>query len=351
MKANYEQAGAIAALLEQAQQIVVVQADNPDADSLGSALAMEQILGDLGKDPSLYCGADIPTYLRYMAGWDRVSKDLPKQFDLSIVVDASTITLFERLSKSGQQGWLAAKPCVVLDHHQTVENLIPFAKVTINDHQRASTGELIYLLAHQLEWPLSLQAQAFLMWSILGDTQGLSNQLASPDTYRFMADMIEAGVNRSQLEEERRELAKMPPDIFKYKAALIKRTEFYADKIACVSVPQSEINQFSPLYNPAPLIQGDMLQTGGIAVAIVFKQYDDGRVTAAIRCNPTAGIAAELAEHFGGGGHAFASGFKVTGGQSFDQIKNNCLAYARELLAKLEQENPNAAVQHPTQKS
>lgn len=332
----YTEADRVKDIIETAQKIVIVQADNPDGDSLGSALAMEQILGDLGKDPFLYCGVDMPTYLRYMAGWDRVSKELPKQFDASIVVDASTMTLLERLSESGQQGWMAAKPCVVLDHHETVEREIPFANVIINDHTRASTGELIYLLGQQLKWPLSVKTQEFLMLSILGDTQGLSNQLAKPVTYRIMADMIEAGVNRGRLEEERRELGKMPSEIFKYKADLITRTAFAGEgRIAYVSVPQTEINQFSPLYNPAPLVQGDMLQTAGVEIAIVFKVYDDGKITGAIRCNPVAGIAAQLAEHFGGGGHAFASGFKITDGRKFDEVKTECLRVTQELLDKL----------------
>ncbi|HEX4774901.1 MAG TPA: DHH family phosphoesterase [Candidatus Saccharimonadales bacterium] len=332
----YPEADKIKNLLNEAQSVVIVQADNPDADSLGSALAIEQILGDLGKEPYLYCGVDVPTYLRYMAGWDRVDKELPHQFDASIIVDASTMTLLERLSNSGQQGWLAAKPCLVLDHHETVENVVPFANVTINDHTRASTGELIYLVGQQLKWPLSVRAQEFLMLSILGDTQGLSNQLASPGTYRIVADMIEAGVDRGKLEEQRRELAKMPVEIFKYKADLIKRAEFSGGgKVASVTVPQAEINSYSPLYNPAPLVQGDMLQTAGVEVAIVFKTYDSGKITAAIRCNPSAGIAADLAEHFGGGGHAFASGFKIEGNKSFDQVKADCLTTAADLLAKL----------------
>lgn len=346
----YSEADQISQLLSATQKIVIIQADNPDADSLGSALALEQILGDLGKEPYLYCGVDMPNYLRYMSGWDRVAKELPRQFDASFIVDASTMTLLERLNSSGQKGWLAAKPCVVLDHHQTVENLIPFATVSINDYQRASTGELIYLLAQQLDWPLSVKSQEFLLLSILGDTQGLSNQLASPGTYRLAADMIEAGVNRGRLEEQRREFGKMAPEIFRYKADLIKRTAFSADgRVASVSVPQAEINSFSPLYNPAPLIQGDMLQTSGVEVAIVFKTYDEGKLTAAIRCNPAAGIAAKLAEHFGGGGHAFASGFKIEGRPDFEQIKSQCLAYAADLLAKIEAGNRDEALQRSDQ--
>jgi phosphoesterase RecJ-like protein len=334
----YPEADKIKEYIDASTRIVIVQADNPDADSLGSALALEHILGDLGKEPLLYCAVDMPTYLRYMAGWDRVSKDLPQQFDLSIIVDASTMTLLERLTESGEAKWLGVKPCIVLDHHAVVEQPITFATLTINDSSRASAGELIYLLAQQLEWQVSLAAQEFLMSSILGDTQGLSNDLASPQTYRVMADMIEAGVSRPKLEELRREYSKMPPTIYMYKATLIQHTELSDDGyVASVTVPQLEINEYSPLYNPGPLIQGDMLQTSGVRVAIVFKKYDDGKITAAIRCNSGFGIAADLAGHFNGGGHPYASGFKITDGRDFNQLKQECLEKASELLAATEE--------------
>jgi phosphoesterase RecJ-like protein len=330
---TYPEADQIKQIVDSARKIVIIQADNPDGDSLGSALALEHILGDMGKEPYLFCAVDMPTYLRYMSGWDRIQNELPKDFDASIIVDASTMTLFERLAQSGQQGRLATKPCVVLDHHQTVENPVPFATVVINDHTRASAGELIYLLCKQLGWKTSVDAQEFLTTSILGDTQGLTNQLASSDTYRIIAEFIDDGVNRPQLEELRREYGKMPEEIFRYKAALIQRTEFALDgKLALVIIPQDEINQYSPLYNPAPLIQNDMLQTSGVQVAVVLKSYTDGRVTAAIRSNAAAPVAADLADHFGGGGHKHASGFKVTDGRSVDAIKKECIAKGDDLL-------------------
>lgn len=334
----YPEAEPIKRIVDDAHSVVIVQADNPDGDSLGSALALEHILGDMGKEPYLYCGVDIPTYLRYLSGWDRVQRELPRQFDASIIVDASTMSLLEQLVVTNQKAQLATKPCIVLDHHESVENLVPFATVVLNDHQNVSSaGELVYHLSQQLGWPLSVAAQECLTTAILGDTQGLSNQLARPRTYHVMGDMIAAGVNRSRIEEIRREASKMHPEIFKYKARLIAHTEFSDDgSIASVMVPQLEINQYSPLYNPGPLIQGDMLQTQGVRVAIVFKKYDDGKVTAAIRCNPTAGIAAKLAEHFGGGGHAYASGFKVTDGRTYDTLKAEAVKIAAELLATLE---------------
>lgn len=330
---TYPEAAEIKKIIEQATKIVIIQADNPDGDSLGSALALEHIIGDMGKEPLLYCAVDMPSYLRYMNGWDRIQNELPHDFDTSIVVDASTLTLFERLAKTGDQGKLAKKPCIVLDHHQIVENPLPFADVVINDYTRASAGELIYLLCKQLDWGVSVEAMEFLTTSILGDTQGLTNQLASADTYRIIAEFIDNGVDRPKLEELRREFSKMPREIFSYKADLIKRTEFAAEgRLAIVIIPQAEINRYSPLYNPAPLIQNDMLQTTDVRVAIVLKSYTDGRVTAAIRSNAVAPIAATLAEHFGGGGHKHASGFKVTDGRTVDKIKTDCIAEASKLL-------------------
>src|SRR4051812_1998393 len=104
-------------LVQDAQKILIVQADNPDADSLGSSLALEHILGDLGKDVYMYCGVDVPTYLRYLNGWDRVLNEVPSNFDLSIIVDASTYSLFDQIEKAGKWGTLKSKPTVVLDHH------------------------------------------------------------------------------------------------------------------------------------------------------------------------------------------------------------------------------------------
>lgn len=334
-------------LVAQAQKIVIIQADNPDGDSLGSALALESILGNQGKDTYMYCGVDMPGYLHHLSGWDRVLNIFPSSFDLSIIVDVSTMTLLEKITESGKQDVLSAKPSIVLDHHGSVENEIPFATVLYNDVNSSSTGELIYNIAAANKWQMTEESGKFMMSAILGDTQGLTNNLASSHTYRVMADLTELGVNRPLLEEQRRETSKMPLKIFKYKAELIERTESHIDgKLALVTIPHDEIMEFSPLYNPAPLIQNDMLQTAGVGVAVVLKHYNDGKILGAIRCNPGYKIGALLAEHFGGGGHPYASGFKIQDGKAIDEVKSEFIHLASELIAKLEEDNQNEAPQY-----
>lgn len=323
-------------IIGDAQRIVVLQADNPDADSLGSALALEAILSEQGKDVALYCAVDIPGYLKYLTGWSRVLRELPKNFDASIIVDTSTKTLFEKSIETGEYQWLGTKPCVVIDHHAETANDIEFATVVVNPENASSTAEVIYEFAIKTYGKVPKDASDPIMTGILGDTQGLTNQLATARTYEIMSELIANGADRPALEELRREASKMHESIYRYKGKLIERTEFANDnQIALVSIPQAELILYSPLYNPGPLIQTDMLQIEGVRVGIVFKVYDDGKITGMIRCNTGAEIANKIAVHFGGGGHGFAAGFKITDGRPFNEVKSECIKYTSELLNNL----------------
>lgn len=321
-------------LINQANKVVVIQADNPDGDSLASALALESILGDLGKEPFLYCGVDMPGYLHYLPGWDRVSKDLPGKFDLSIIVDTSVISLLESLEKSGQKSWVATKPCIVIDHHD-VENTISFASLIVNE-PAVATGEIIYELSKKYDWPLNKTAKDMIAISIMSDSLGLMTDATTARSIHIIAELVEQGVKLAELEDSRKLTMRKSPELMRYKGELLQRVEYFADnRIAIITIPWKEIEQYSPFYNPTMLVLDDMRMTEDTDVAIGFKVYTDGKVTAKIRCNYGRAIANDLAQHFGGGGHAYASGFKVLGDRSFEEIKAETIAIATELLDKL----------------
>lgn len=342
---DYSEAAKIQELLGSAQRVVILQADNPDGDSLGSALALEQILHEMGKEPILYCGVDIPTYLRYLPGWDRVVKELPNQFDVSIIVDTGADSLFENLEKSGQKGWVKAKPVIVIDHHAT-EASIDFAAVVCN-HRAVATGEVIYELAKQLDWPLNHLAKSMMATAIMADSLGLVTEATSARSIHIIGELVEDGVSLAELENSRRQLMRKSVEIVHYKGQLLQRVEYYADnQVAVITIPWQEIEKYSAQYNPSMLVLDDMRMTIGTDVAIAFKTYNTGRITAKIRCNQGHGIADKLAEHFGGGGHPYASGFKVQDGKPFNEVKSECINLATELLANLEKEHSDETVQH-----
>lgn len=319
------------------QNILVVQADNPDGDSLASALALEQILGDLGKEVYLYCGVDLPSYLSYFPGSDRVTTEVPNQFDASIIVDTSSDMLLEQLRLKGQRSWLAAKPCLIIDHHATAPT-IDFANLSYVK-PAVATAELIYELAHELDWKLNQQAQELLAMGILSDSLGLTSEATTARSIHIIAELVEGGVSLAELESARRETMRREVELIHYKGRLLERVEFYDDnRIATVTIPWAEIEKYSPLYNPPMLVIDDMRLAKGTDIAVCFKVYKDGKITGKIRCNYGKGIADKLAEHFGGGGHSYASGFKLTDGRDFEDVKSECIQVASKLLDELDRE-------------
>ncbi|MEX2007034.1 MAG: DHH family phosphoesterase [Candidatus Saccharimonadales bacterium] len=334
---TYPEAEEIGKLIDAAKAIVVVQADNPDGDSLASALALEQILGDLKKDVVLYCGVNLPSYLTYLPGADRVVNELPKKFDLSIIVDTSSDSLLEQLNHQGSKSWLAAKPSIVIDHHATAPT-ISFAAV-ICSHPAVASAEVIYELAKDLDWKLNSPANEFLAIGILSDSLGLTSEATTPRSIHIVAELVETGVSLAALESARRETMRREPELIHYKGRLLQRVEFYDDnRIAMVTIPWDEIETYSPAYNPPMLVIDDMRLGKGTDVAICFKLYKDGKITAKIRCNYGKGIADKLAEHFRGGGHPYAAGFKITNGRTPEDIKQETIDITSKLLKDLEKD-------------
>jgi phosphoesterase RecJ-like protein len=331
---NYPEASGIQEAINSAKSIVVIQADNPDGDSLASSLALEEILGELGKEITMYCGVDIPSYLSYMPGASRVVNEMPKQFDLSIIVDTSSDALLEQLNKTGAKSWLATRQSIIIDHHATAPT-ISFASIVCN-HPAVATAEVIFELARQLSWPLSTSACEFLAMAILSDSLGLTSEATSARSIHIIGELVEHGVRLAELENARRETMRRESELIHYKGRLLQRVEFYADeRIAMVTIPYDEIVKYSPLYNPPMLVLDDMRLAKKTMIAIAFKTYQEGKITAKIRCNFGYGIGDKLAEHFGGGGHQYAAGFKLESGRNFEQVKQEAVDVATKLLDEL----------------
>lgn len=321
--------------IDNAKKIVIIQADNPDGDSLSSAVALELILAKLGKDPVMYCGVDIPGYLKYIKGWDRVIKELPKQFDLSIIVDNSSLLLLETLEKTNQIGWIKTKPCVVIDHHST-EMSIDFAEAAYIENAVSAT-ELVYKLAKKSDWKIDKDIAELITIGILSDSLGLTTEQVNKQSIEIVAEMVGKGAKLSEIDAKRRELSKKSSELLKYKSKLLARVSYsLGGKIAYISIPWDEIEKYSQEYNPPMLVIEEMRQVKGVELAVAFKSYPDGRKTAKLRSNPGFPICAELAEYFGGGGHPYASGFRVTDGRDLSDIQEATFKKASELLDKLE---------------
>ncbi len=320
-------------LIDDAKRIVVIQPENPDADSLGTAVALEEILGDAGKSISLFCMIDMPKYLHYIDGWTRVEHDWSGDYDLAIIVDTSAAALLEKtLATPHIRHLLEHSPTIVIDHHvegDDGDNDLPFEHELIQVETAAATSEIVYDFARQMGYDINARAATSMMASILGDTLGLSTPSVTANTYNVMSGLMELGAHPSDVEQKRREYMKKPADILAYKGELLQRIEYSCDnRLATVHVPWEDIEAYSDRYNPSVLVLDEMRLVEGVDVAIAIKTYPDGKLTGKIRANIP--VCDQIAGYFGGGGHAYSAGFKIF--ESYDKAINELIQATEGVL-------------------
>lgn len=295
--------------IQNAKSIVIIQAENPDGDSVGTSLALEEILGDLGKEVTLYCPVDIPKYLRYINGWDRITNEFNTKADIAIIIDtAADILLTKVYEAPGVLHFLESHPVVVIDHHTTKTNLR--FDSTLVTKEAVASSEIVYDLAQEAGWSINPQAAENLMIALMSDSLGLTTQAVSANTYFVAGKLAELGASNATIEDRRREFMKKSPEILAYKGRLIERIEYLLEgDLALIHIPWEEIEKFSDQYNPSMLVLDEMRLVEKVKIAIAIKTYPDGKLTGKLRSNLP--ISEQVAGFFGGGGHAYAAGFRV----------------------------------------
>ena len=196
------------------KSICVIQAENPDGDSLGSAIALDYLLKD--QEVSLYCPIDIPKYLHYFEDWSRVTNDFDFRADGYIIVDtAATVLLSKLLEDTAIRNRLYTAPVLAIDHHETEDDL-DFPHESIIEVKPAC-AEVVYEIAKASEMEIAKPAAEAIMSGILSDTLGLTSTSVTARTFEIMAELTELDANISELEEKRREFMKKSPRILDYK--------------------------------------------------------------------------------------------------------------------------------------
>ena len=321
--------------LQDKKRLCIIQAENPDGDSLGSAIALDYLLPD--KEISLYCPLSIPRYLHYFPDWSRVTSDFDFKADGYIIVDtAAEILLSKLLEDSAIKNRLYNAPVLVIDHHETADD-INFPHESIIE-VRPACAELIYEIALRQDIPVDKTAAEAIFQAILSDTLGLTSAAVTERTFEIAAELTVLGAKISELEDRRREFMKKSQRILAYKADLIKRIEYSLDGVlATVHIPWEDIHEYSEEYNPNVLIREEMRLVEGVRVCIAIKTYPDGKVTGKIRTASDAPVAESIAGYFGGGGHAHAAGFR-TYDTTYAEVVQELIKIVPQTLENINQE-------------
>ncbi len=315
-----------------ARDVLVVSHENPDADTLGAALAVARIVELHGGRATTVCTDPVPGLYAFLAGTEavRTDPDPASRYDLLVIVDCGSL---ERVGAvAGRHAELFGRlPRVVIDHHLSNAGS-GGAETDWIDPDAAATCEMVTLLAARLGVPLTAAGgglAAALMAGIVMDTATFAHPNASPRTLLVAAALVEAGAPLSEI--SRRLYRTKPENQLRLFGRVLERLDS-ADggRVAWSTLLEGDLAATDTLPADAEGIIDLLSQAEAAEVVIVFKEAQGG-TRISVRTKPGGVDATVLTGRFGGGGHARAAGATVA--LALEPAREAVLAEARRLAA------------------
>ena len=292
--------------LEAANSVVILTHMRPDADTLGSAFALRELLCLLGKRAEVINGDDIPKKLRFIFGVDSLRPEtLPDDFapELVVSVDVSAAKLLGEL-----EGEWADRVELAIDHHVLGA---PFAKSTYVGNCGAC-GEIILDIFREFKSrgkaELNRAAATALYAAICSDTGSFKFEAVTADTHMRIAELHSVGINHAEI--ARRLYDSRPiSQIMATKAALNNLHFYCGGKLAVINFTQAMMAEDNLTREDIDDIISLTRGIEGVEVGMRIKQNAEDLTLfkVSMRSNRVADVS-KLCAVFGGGGHVRAGG-------------------------------------------
>lgn len=299
---------AAAALLTAADDVTLLAHVQPDADSLGSALALGIALHRRGATVrvSFATPAAMPPTLEALdvLGLVVPPADVPERPALLVACDAAEPSRLGALA-----GRLAtAEATVMIDHHVSNPG---FGDVQVLDPAAEATVVVVHRVLGAMGVPIDVDVARCLYAGLVTDTSGF--RTAGADAHRMAAELIAAGVDAQAL--VRPLMDTHPHGWLAVLGHALARCVLEPDAagglgLAHTAVAADEVARFRAVEVDGVV---DVVRTVAEAeVAAVLKEVGPGRWSVSLRSKGRIDVAA-VAGRLGGGGHRAAAGFTRAG--------------------------------------
>ena len=165
-----------------------------------SKLLVDHVSGDFVK---------MPKELRDGTGY--ISRDGNKSELKNLIglFQVASFKISKLLDDSAIRNRLYSAPALVIDHHETPDNL-NFPHESIIEICPAC-AEIIYHIAKGQKLDIGKEAAEVIFQGILSDTLGLTSATVTAETFEIAAELTRLGADISSLEDRRREFMKKSP--------------------------------------------------------------------------------------------------------------------------------------------
>lgn len=298
--------------LRAAGRVVLTTHKGPDADGLGTQVALARALRAQGVDARIINGDALPARLHFLdpersiTRWREVPDGLSAldAADLIVLVDVADI---ERTGDMEQPLRARAHKVIALDHH--LEDARGVGGII--DPDVSSCGELGWRLIWWLGGAVDPVAASALYTAISYDTGSFRWLRNQSETLRVAAELIDRGADAAAIQEAL--WGARPRDHARLVARATEAATWEAGgRLGWVMIDKHLTHGLAVDREAYREVIANLLGVDGALVAATFQVEGQGRATVRISLRSKLAVeVVEVARRFGGGGHAHACGATV----------------------------------------
>lgn len=308
-------------LLSQPRKVVITTHQKPDADAMGSSLALKHLLSQLGHSVTVISPTNWAGWVDWMPGtkevvdfeYDRKTADSALDnaewlFCLDFNIFHRTKTMTERLKQ-------LTCTKILIDHHQEPDEAS--FDYGISDTTKSSTCEMVYdfIINSGNSDKINEEISECLYAGVVGDTGSFRYSSAHAGVHTLVADLKSRGLNHGSVHDKLFDNFLENRLRFVGHVLLHRMEVFYEYNTVLIAIPKSDILKYQirtgdteGLVNFPQSIQGIKL------VALVIDRDEERkwsfRSKGDFDCNTFA------RKYFEGGGH-----YNASGGRSNDSLE------------------------------
>ena len=329
MSVTTEQEGVVAEL-RAADKLLLTTHENPDGDALGSLLAMDAILKQLGKDTLMYMSPDefpLPWEYRGLHFEGLIGSPPHDLAERTIVfLDCGNI---DRMPVDFLQ--VDGLHILNIDHHHDNTR---FGTVNLVNSSASSTAEMVWRLSKELGAEITPEIAKALYVGLVTDTGRFMYENTTPVAHEMAAELIAAGVEPHKVYRELYEdLPFRRLQLLQRALASVERHDDGAMTVAHLT--KGDYEETGALETDSEGVVDHMRAVEGTRVAVLVRELlaDDREGMRKVSLRATDGTidVSRIARAFSGGGHPQAAGFSTA--IPYPELVDELRTQVREQLA------------------
>ncbi len=313
----------IADILKKSKRFFLASHKDPDGDAIGSILALGEALILSGKDVVLFNEGPIPDSFASLKGIERVVNSFNPEsgFDALFILDCTNLERVGNISLHLSK----IRPLINIDHH---ENNSQFGDLNLVDRDSSSVGEIVYRLIKLADLPMNVTVAENIFVAIQTDTGSFRYKNTTRDTFHIAGEMLGLGVDSWKI--ARKVMDGYTLKKLRLLESTLNTVELYhAGKVGLMTITKQVLSKTGADDSDSERFVDYPRFISGVEIAALIREIGRDYYKFSLRSNDWVNVA-DLASHFGGGGHPSAAAFTREG--SLEVVKKDFLGKARSFL-------------------